>query len=52
MAEGQRSLPSALSFAGLQGRSAGEIATWLGLPIAALIGLVASLVFVLAPDRE
>ena len=52
MAEGQRSLPSTLPFQGLQGRSATQIAMWLGLPAAALMGLVASLLFVLAPDTN
>ena len=50
MAEGQRSLPFTSPFQGLQGRSAAQIAALLGLPLAALMGLLASLVFVLAPD--
>jgi hypothetical protein len=52
VAEGQRSLPFSGPFQGLQGRSAAQIAALLGLPVAALMGLVASLVFVLAPDTN
>jgi hypothetical protein len=52
VAEGQRSLPSTLPFVGLQGRSATELIAWLGLPLAALMGLVASLLFVLAPGTD
>jgi hypothetical protein len=52
LAEGQRSLPFSLPIPGLQGRTTAQIAAWLGLPLAALIGLVASLVFVLAPGTN
>ncbi|HEU0075026.1 MAG TPA: hypothetical protein VFS30_13570 [Dehalococcoidia bacterium] len=52
MAEGQRSLPSTLPFLRLQDKSAAQIAAWFGLPLAALMGLVASLVVVLAPDTN
>jgi len=52
VAEGQRSLPFLLLLPGLHGRSAVQIAAGLGLALAALVGLVASLVFVLAPDTN
>ena len=53
MAEGQRSLPSTLPIpATLQNLSATQFVVWIGLPAAALIGLVASLVVVLAPDTN
>ena len=48
MAEGQRSLPSTLPVpAPLQNLSATQFVVWIGLPAAALMGLVASLIVVL-----
>jgi len=52
VAEGQRSLPSTLPFPLIQGRSTSELMAWLGISAAALMGLVVSLIFVLAPDTN
>ncbi len=52
MSEGHRSLPYTQMLSGLHGRSTVQIAARLSLPLAAVIGLVASLVFVLAPGTN
>jgi hypothetical protein len=53
LAEGNRSLPLTLPAlpAGLQqNRAVAVLTEWYGLPLSALLGLVASLIYVLAPD--
>ena len=53
MAEGNRSLPLTLPVlpAGLQqNRAVALLLEWYGIPLSALLGLVASLLYVLAPD--
>ena len=53
MAEGNRSLPLTLPVlpaGSLQSRAAALLLVWYGVPLSALLGLVASLIYVLAPE--